>query len=92
MQYTNIQPPLCLRLDNRIVDHAVAKSLCRQEEANLVRVKTLDIYEIVKELLTSESLKILGFISVPCSSSSRYQTSATTTITNINIQKKRGGE
>ena len=54
MLYNNHQPPLCLRLDKRVVLQPVAKSLCRQEQANLVRVKTLDIYDIVKDLLTSE--------------------------------------
>ena len=61
MLYTNHQPPLCLRLDQRVVRQRVAKSLCRQEQANLVRVKTLEIYDIVKDFLTSESLKLLGF-------------------------------
>ena len=52
--YTNHQPPLCLRVDQRIVLQEFAKSVCRQEQADLVRVKTLAIYDIVKDLLTSE--------------------------------------
>ena len=54
MLYTNHQPPLCLRVDKRIVRQEVAKSVCRQEQADLVRVKTLAIYDIVKDLLISE--------------------------------------
>ena len=52
--YTHHQPPLCLRVDKRIVFQEVAKSVCRQEQADLVRVKTLAIYDIVKDLLISE--------------------------------------
>ena len=52
--YTSHQPPLCLRLDQQHVRHEMAKSVCRQEQADLVRVKTLAIYDIVKDLLTSE--------------------------------------
>ena len=52
--YTSHQPPLCLRVDKRHVLKEVAKSVCRQEQADLVRVKTLAIYDTVKDLLTSE--------------------------------------
>ena len=56
MLYNNHQPPLCLRLDQQKVSQPAAESMCRQEQANLVRVKTLDIYNIVQDLLTSESM------------------------------------
>ena len=54
MLYTSHQPPLCLRVDKGTVLQDVAKSVCRQEQADLVRVKTLAVYDIVKDLLTSE--------------------------------------
>ena len=57
--YASHQPPLCLRLDQRLVRQNVAKSLCRQEQADLVRVKTIAVYDIVKDLLTSESQRAL---------------------------------
>ena len=52
--YTTHQPPLCLRLDKQLVWRRVAKIVCSQEQARLVRVKTLAVYDIVKDLLTSE--------------------------------------
>ena len=52
--YTSHQPPLCLRVDKRHVLQEVSKSVCRQEQADLVRVKTLTVYDTVKDLLTSE--------------------------------------
>ena len=55
--YTNHQPPLCLRVDQRIVLQEFAKSVCRQEQADLVRMKTLAAYDIVKDLLTSELMQ-----------------------------------
>ena len=58
--YTSHQPPLCLRVDKGTVLQEVAKSVCRQEQADLVRVKTLAVYDIVMDLLTSELQRFIG--------------------------------
>ena len=52
--YTTHQPPLCLRLGKRLIWRTVAKMVCSQEQAHLMRVKTVAVYDMVKDLLTSE--------------------------------------
>ena len=52
--YTTHQPPLCLRLDKRLIWRKITEIVCNQEQAHLVRVKTVAVYDIVKDLLTSE--------------------------------------
>ena len=52
--YTTHQPPLCLRLDKRLFAPKDAKKVCSREQAHLVRVKTLAVYDIVKDLLISK--------------------------------------
>nr|KAG5708428.1 hypothetical protein BaRGS_026155 [Batillaria attramentaria] len=51
VQYDFHQPPLCLRYVGETLNHSDAGERCQKDGAKLVRVKTMQVYNIVKQIL-----------------------------------------